>query len=139
MTTDHSNSKPVIKAASACVWRGEDILLIQRASALGNGLWSLPGGKLEQGETLLQAANRELLEETGIHAALAHEIGTFHVDLPKLVYAITCFSGDWTSGVAAPASDAGAISWVHHLAIGQFSLAPNILAAVEIARKLRCV
>ena len=65
MAIEHSNPRPIIKAASACVWRGDEVLLVQRASALGKGLWSLPGGKLEAGETLHAAAHRELREETG--------------------------------------------------------------------------
>jgi 8-oxo-dGTP diphosphatase len=136
MIEQHSKTRPIIKAASACVWRGEDVLLVQRASSLGKGLWSLPGGKLEPGETLHQAALRELHEETGVQATLQHEVGTFHVELQTRTYAITCFTGPWTAGEAVAGSDACAAQWLHHLGIGQLPLAPNILAAVATARKL---
>ncbi len=58
--------------ASACVWKAGKVLLVQRAKA-PVGLWSLPGGQVEWGETALAAAERELLEETGI-TARSHRI-----------------------------------------------------------------
>lgn len=42
------------------------VLLLKRASKIGNGLWNVPGGKLEVGEKLLQCAYNEVLEETGL-------------------------------------------------------------------------
>ena len=55
---------------------------------------------------------------------LAHEVGTFTVELPTLTYAITCFTGFWTAGEAIAASDAGAVQWLHHLKIGQLLSRP---------------
>ncbi|MBS7606217.1 NUDIX hydrolase [Candidatus Bathyarchaeota archaeon] len=50
----------------AVVQMDNKILLIQRANEPGRGLWSIPGGLLEVGETLKEAAKREVEEETGI-------------------------------------------------------------------------
>lgn len=133
---DHSKQKPIIKAASACVWRSEEVLLIQRASKLGYGRWSLPGGKQEAGETEIEAAHRELLEETGVTAALLHSLGVFYIDVGDVVYAIHSFSGHIISGEAKAASDAGATAWVHHTQLSSYQLAPNILEAVALAYKL---
>ncbi len=136
MTENHSKQKPIIKAASACVWRGEDVLLIQRASTLGYGRWSLPGGKHEAGETDVEAAHRELLEETGVTASLEHSLGIFHIDVGDVIYAIHSFSGDYVDGEAKAGGDAGAIAWVHHTKLSDYHLTPNILEAVALARKL---
>jgi 8-oxo-dGTP diphosphatase len=136
MVHDFTKQKPIIKAASACVWRGEEVLLIQRASALGKGRWSLPGGKVEAGESFLAAAHRELLEEAGVTAALDHEVGDFTVETAGVIYMISCFTGHIVSGEAAAASDAGAVSWTHWRSLSDYNLAPNIVEAVELAHNL---
>jgi 8-oxo-dGTP diphosphatase len=139
MMTEHNISKPIIKAASACVWRGDEVLLVQRGSALGRGRWSLPGGKLEPGETTIQAAHRELLEETGITAALSQHVGDFSVELQDLIYVISCFTGLFSGGKAAASTDASAVAWTHWQELAQFDLAPNIHDAVTRARHLTSV
>ncbi|MBR9765509.1 MAG: NUDIX hydrolase [Rhodobacteraceae bacterium] len=51
--------------------RGGEVLLVRRANPPDAGLWGFPGGKLDLGETLAQAALRELEEETGLRALSA--------------------------------------------------------------------
>ena len=58
---------PVILGASCAVWRGDKVLLILRGNV--PQVWSLPGGRVEPGETVAAAARRELAEETGLEAA----------------------------------------------------------------------
>ena len=80
--------------ASACVWKEGKVLLVQRAKR-PHGLWSLPGGQVEWGETALAAAERELLEETGITADLTAFIGLYEIirQDPPFHYAIACYAG----------------------------------------------
>jgi 8-oxo-dGTP diphosphatase len=139
MMADHNTSKPIIKAASACVWRGNEVLLVQRGSALGRGRWSLPGGKVEPGETVLEAAHRELLEETGVTAGLSQHVGDFSVELPDLIYVIGCFTGAYGGGEAVASTDANAVAWTHWQDLARFQLAPNIEDAVTRARHLTSV
>lgn len=134
MGVELSNSRPIVKAASACVWRGEDVLLIQRGSALGNGRWSLPGGKVEPGETALAAAIRELHEETAVRAELTQHVGLFQIEAGSIRYDIDCFTGPLVSGEARAGSDAAAVAWVHHSEVAQRQVAPNIVEAVARAR-----
>lgn len=136
MIIKHNDSKPIIKAASACVWRDDAVLLVQRGSALGRGRWSLPGGKVEPGETTLEAAHRELLEETGVTATLLQHVGDFSVELPELIYVISCYTGPFEGGEAMASTDASAVTWTHWQDIHSYQLAPNIIEAVAIARKL---
>ncbi len=58
-----------VTGASVAVFRDDSVLLIQRGREPYLGYWTLPGGTQELGETLGQAARRELLEETGLRAA----------------------------------------------------------------------
>lgn len=51
---------------SGIVFNGANVLMIKRGQAPAQGLWSIPGGKLEPGETLAEACRREVEEETGL-------------------------------------------------------------------------
>lgn len=57
-----------IVATIAVVTDGDAVLLVRRANPPDAGCWGFPGGKIEHGETVWQAAVRELEEETGVHA-----------------------------------------------------------------------
>ena len=53
-------------AVSAAIFRGERVLIVRRARPPARGLYTLPGGVVELGETLEQAVIREIREETGL-------------------------------------------------------------------------
>ena len=59
----------------AVALRDDELLLIRRGTSPGRGLWSLPGGRVEAGETLAEAVTRELLEETGLTGVTGPLIG----------------------------------------------------------------
>lgn len=56
-------------AVSAAIIRDADVLLVRRAQAPASGRWTLPGGGVEIGETLEEAVQREVMEETGLAIA----------------------------------------------------------------------
>ncbi|HRJ70377.1 MAG TPA: NUDIX domain-containing protein, partial [Beijerinckiaceae bacterium] len=66
-------------AASVAVFREGRVLIAERASGAGIGSWSLPGGMVETGERLGEAALRELFEETGVRAELAGFVDTVEI------------------------------------------------------------
>jgi 8-oxo-dGTP diphosphatase len=76
-------------AASACVFRGNEVLLVQRGKPPYLGAWSLPGGLIEPGETAIDAATREVLEETGISCRLHSIAGVNDVILRDTNGALT--------------------------------------------------
>jgi ADP-ribose pyrophosphatase YjhB (NUDIX family) len=53
-------------AVSAAIFRDGKVLLVRRAGAPAKGLWTLPGGRVEVGERLVDAVTREVMEETGL-------------------------------------------------------------------------
>lgn len=59
------------------VRRDDSFLLVRRAKAPDAGLWGFPGGKVEAGETLFAAAQRELAEETALHAQATRVVSVF--------------------------------------------------------------
>ena len=69
-TTEPPSRSPArpIAATIAAVIRDGQVLLVRRANPPDAGRWAFPGGKIEQGETIPDAAIRELREETGVRA-----------------------------------------------------------------------
>ena len=84
-------------AASVAIVRQHDVLLIQRNRAPSEGLWTLPGGRLEPGETAEQCANRELKEEMGLDVfALRPEMVLRHKGFELQTFATQAYDGEIT-------------------------------------------
>ena len=64
-------------AATCIVERGEQVLLVKRGNEPGYGLWSMPGGFVDRGEVLEEAAAREVLEETGLEVEIDRLVGLY--------------------------------------------------------------
>ena len=129
-------TEPIL-GASACIWRDGQVLLIKRGKAPGKGLWSLPGGKIEGGETAEAAAARELFEETQVVARFVRAMGPYEIMQDTIViYSITCFAGLYVSGTAISGSDAAEVAWVYPQQLAALELAPNIAQAIADAQEL---
>ena len=126
---------------SASIWRDGKVLLVQRAKP-PKGIWAFPGGHVEAGETLQQAAARELLEETGMTAEFRGLLGVYDVirrdaaGLLTVHYVIASYIGVAGPGDPVAASDAAAVTWADPDRLGGFTLAPNMADAITSARKI---
>ena len=65
------------------------LLLIRRGTEPGRGLWSVPGGRVEPGESLSTAVEREVLEETGLRVRARAVVGRVRIPGPGVVYEVT--------------------------------------------------
>ena len=102
--------------ASIVVFKDRKVLLVKRGRAPFAGLWSLPGGKVEDGKSPRQAACRELKEETGIEAEVDGIIDTVRVAAggpgDGTTYRLTVFYGRPRGGTLKAAGDSEAAKWV---------------------------
>jgi len=73
-TIHYENPKPT---ATLICMKNKEILLVKRAKEPGKGMWGLPGGFIERGETLAQASQRELYEETNLIGYYEGIVGTY--------------------------------------------------------------
>jgi len=93
-------------------------LVVKRGKPPFKDHWSLPGGVIELGETLQEAAARELLEETGVTASLGAPVETFdsiqHDDDGRVVthFILTVFCGAYVSGIPLAQDDAAELDWL---------------------------
>jgi ADP-ribose pyrophosphatase YjhB (NUDIX family) len=117
--------------ALAVVPRGDRVLMVRRGRAPNLGLWGFPGGHVELGETGLEAAARELREETGVAARPVRYLGVLDlieregeaVAWHYLLVAVLC---DWVAGEPVAADDAEAAAWVGVGDLGGLALTPNV-------------
>ena len=86
--------------------RGDEVLLIQRGTAPRKGEWSIPGGRIEPGETEAQASLRELGEETSVSAELLTKITALNADFEGYHYRLHDYLARWTSGEPKAGDDA---------------------------------
>lgn len=98
-------ARPVV-SVGAVIWRGDDVLLIRRARAPFEGQWSIPGGKVEYGETLEDAVVREVREETGVEITLTGLIGVYESIEPDTHFVMIDWCADWVSGEPIADDDA---------------------------------
>jgi 8-oxo-dGTP diphosphatase len=109
-------TRPIL-AVSAAVFRGGRVLIVRRARAPLIGHFSLPGGVVEIGETLVAAVARELEEEVGVKAEIIafnrHVEAIIHEgDRVRTHFIIASFVARWTSGDARLSDEIDAVDWV---------------------------
>ena len=107
-------SASVIPCVGAIVTDGQGrLLMIKRGHDPGAGLWSIPGGRIEPGETDAEALVREMIEETGLTVEVGRLIG--RVQRPGVngaVIDIRDYAATVTGGTLRPGDDAADARWV---------------------------
>ena len=110
-------------AASVAIVRKTDLLLIQRNRPPSEGLWTLPGGRLEPGETAEQCAIREVREELGLELfALRPLLKLRHGQFELQTFATQAFEGE----VAADAGEIRGWRWVRAHEVARLKTTPQL-------------
>jgi 8-oxo-dGTP diphosphatase len=123
-----------IRAASAAVFRDGRVLIARRANP--PQLWSLPGGKVEPGESDAQAAVREVREETGVDCEIVALADEGELVLPDVRYRLHAFAARWRAGQARPGPEASAVEWVRPEELSHYETTEGLAEIVARARQI---
>jgi 8-oxo-dGTP diphosphatase len=126
-------------AVSAAIFREGRILLVRRARSPAKGLYSLPGGRVEFGESLHAALHREVDEETALKIEIVDLAGWREV-MPGATggghYLIMSFAARWTSGEPVLNDELDDFRWVAPDALGDLKLTGGLQEVIQSARRL---
>jgi ADP-ribose pyrophosphatase len=121
--------RPIVGIGAVVVHEGR-VLLVRRGAAPSRGLWAVPGGSLELGETLQQGAEREILEETGVTIRARDPIYAFDFferdgdGRIRFHFVIVDLAADYIRGNAKGADDALEARW----------LTPEVLEGLPVSK-----
>jgi 8-oxo-dGTP diphosphatase len=126
-------------AVSAAIFRDDKILLVRRARPPAKGFYSLPGGRVEFGETLHAALQREVAEETALKIEIIGLAGWREV-VPGTSggghYLIMSFAARWTSGEPVLNDELDDFRWLPPDALGDLKLTGGLQEVIRSARNL---
>ena len=130
MTTGQYPDLPRVAVGAVVVHDGA-VLLVRRGRPPNLGRWAIPGGSVRLGETLTEAAEREILEETGVRIRAAEPVFVFDSvtrdDDGRVAwhYVIVDLAARYLSGEPAGADDALEAAWVR----------PSELEAMDVSER----
>ena len=126
-------------AVSASIFRAGKVLLVRRARSPANGFYSLPGGRVEYGESLHTALTREVDEETRLKIEIVGLAG-WREALPGATnsghYVIMSFAARWVAGEPVLNEEHDDFKWLEPGSFGDLKLTGGLLEVVEAARRL---
>jgi ADP-ribose pyrophosphatase len=124
-------------AVGACVFNEGRVLLVRRGHPPGDGLWAVPGGSVKLGESLQQAAEREIYEETGVAIRAGEPFFVFDViekdeqEAVRYHYVIVDLMADFLSGAPRAGGDAAEARWVSPGELDQLDVGATTLTLLH--------
>lgn len=124
-------------AVGAVVFKDNRVLLVKRGNPPAQGVWAIPGGSVELGETLKTAAEREVFEETGIVVKAGEPIFSFESifrddkDQVRFHYYIVDLAASYISGEPTAGDDALDAGWISQEELGRINVNSSTLKVLH--------
>jgi 8-oxo-dGTP pyrophosphatase MutT (NUDIX family) len=127
----------IVVAASAFVQDDDGrVLMIQRSD---NGLWAIPGGAQDVGESIVGAATREVREETGLSIEIVGLVGIYSDPGHVIAYDdgevrqefSVCFRGQPLGGTLATSTESKRVEWIEPERLSQLDIHPSVRRRIE--------
>ena len=109
------------------------LLLIRRGHEPSKGRWSLPGGRVEAGESLAEAVEREVREETGLVVRAGEPVGRVRIPAGAVVYDVVDLACTLADADAEPTAgdDADAVTFVDAATLDSLPCTPDLVATLR--------
>jgi 8-oxo-dGTP diphosphatase len=131
-------SRPQL-AVSAAIFREGKVLVVRRARSPAKGFYSLPGGRVEFGETLHAALHREIAEETALKIEIVG-LAAWREVMPTTEggghFVILSFAAHWRAGEPALNEELDDCQWLAPDALGELKTTPGLLDVLQSARRV---
>jgi 8-oxo-dGTP diphosphatase len=137
--SDRSYPERPFLAVSAAIIRNGRVLIVRRANAPAHGLYTLPGGVVESGETLIEAVKREVMEETGLTIEPVVLAGHREVIVPgkggraERHFVILAFAAHWRAGEPTLNDELADARWLRPAELAGLKTTEGLSEIVEAA------
>ena len=133
--------RPVVGVGTV-VWHGDRVLLVRRGRPPRQGHWSLPGGAQELGETVAEAARREVLEETGLEVEIGEVLATVDLierdgDRVRYHYTLIDFCAEALGPALRAGGDAADARWFALAEVERLGLWSETVRIIRLAQERR--
>jgi 8-oxo-dGTP diphosphatase len=134
VATDYP-TRPVV-GVGAVIVRNNRALIVKRANHPYQGQWSIPGGRVELGETLAEAVHREMREETGLEVRVGPVIEVFErvereLDRVRYHFVIVDYVCACVGGALCAGDDADDVAWVTAEELARYGVADSAAAVIR--------